>query len=136
MTGERSLSDLYRGYIACLNERDWPVLGQFVAEDVEHNGRPLGLSGYRKMLVDDHLDIPDPSFRIERLVCEPPRVAARLRFDCHPGGEFLGLKVDGRRVSFAENVFYEFGNGRIRRVWSVVDKAAIEAQLEADRPTR
>lgn len=136
MTGERSLCDLYRDYIACLNERDWPALGRFVAEDVEHNGRPLGLSGYREMLVEDHLDIPDLSFRIEMLVCEPPHVAARLRFDCHPRGGFLGLQVNGRRVSFAENVFYEFRNGRIRRVWSVVDKAAVEAQLEADRPVR
>ncbi|TGR73039.1 ester cyclase, partial [Mesorhizobium sp. M1C.F.Ca.ET.189.01.1.1] len=28
-----------------------------------------------------------------------------------------------------ENVFYEYLNDRIRNVWSVIDKAAIEAQL-------
>ena len=28
------LSDLYRGYIACLNKQDWPNLGQFVREEV------------------------------------------------------------------------------------------------------
>lgn len=125
------LPDLYKGYIACLNARDWPSLGDFVADDVEHNGRALGLAGYREMLVKDHADIPDLAFRIETLVCEPPRVAARLRFDCHPRGAFLGLKVEGRRVSFAENVFYEFRGGKIHRVWSVVDKAAIEAQVDA-----
>jgi predicted ester cyclase len=32
-------------------------------------------------------------------------------------------------VSFAENVIYEFRNGKIVEVWSIVDKAAIEAQL-------
>jgi predicted ester cyclase len=32
-------------------------------------------------------------------------------------------------VSFAENVFYEFGLSKITAVWSVIDKAAIEAQL-------
>ncbi len=43
--------------------------------------------------------------------------------------DFLGLPANGRRVTFCENVFYEFQNGRVRRVWSVIDKAALEAQL-------
>ena len=30
---------------------------------------------------------------------------------------------------FAENVFYQFRDERIAEVWSVIDKAAIEAQL-------
>jgi predicted ester cyclase len=37
--------------------------------------------------------------------------------------------VNGRKVSFTENVFYEFRNGKIVQVWSVIDKAAIEGQL-------
>jgi predicted ester cyclase len=37
--------------------------------------------------------------------------------------------MNGRRVVFAENVFYQFRDERIAEVWSVVDKAAIEAQL-------
>ena len=37
------------------------------------------------------------------------------------------LQADVR--SFAENVFYEVRNGKIAQVWSVIDKAAIEAQL-------
>ena len=57
-------------------------------------------------------------------------VAARLRFDCTPAGAFLGLPVNGRRVSFAENVFYRFLRGKIVEVWSVIDKTAIEAQLD------
>ncbi len=63
------------------------------------------------------------------LICEPPFVASRLRFDCAPKGVFLGLPVNGRTVSFTENVFYEFRDGKIHEVWSVIDKAAIEAQL-------
>ena len=60
---------------------------------------------------------------------EPPLVASRLRFDCTPKGAFLGLRVDGKRVSFTENVFYEFRDAKIAEVWSIIDKAAIEAQL-------
>jgi predicted ester cyclase len=124
-----NLSDLYRGYIACLNRRDWPKLGTFVREDVSHNGMRIGLSGYREMLERDFRSIPDLRFDIRLLVSEPPSVASRLYFDCTPAGLFLGLPVNGKRVQFAENVFYEFLDGKIATVWSIIDKAAIEAQL-------
>ncbi|MCA8200845.1 ester cyclase [Burkholderia sp. AU33545] len=123
------LATHYRAYIDCLNRQDWPALGRYVADNVIHNDRPLGLAGYRAMLEQDFRDIPDPHFAIRLLVCEPPRVACRLRFACAPKGTFMGLAVDGTRVTFAENVIYEFHDGKIRQVWSVIDKAAIEAQL-------
>src|SRR5579872_6792773 len=126
---ETALSAIYRAYIACLNRQDWANLHEFVAGDVRHNGRPFGLAGYRAMLKRDFEEIPDLSFKIEFMVCEPPFVASRLRFDCRPKGLFLGLAVNGRRVAFAENVFYRFREGKIAEVWSVIDKAAIEAQL-------
>lgn len=71
---------------------------------------------------------PDLRFDAELLVCEPPAMAARLRFACTPRGSFLERPVNGRAVSFAENVFYAFEAGRIKEAWSVIDKAAIEAQ--------
>ncbi|WP_322034148.1 ester cyclase [Paraburkholderia sp. J76] len=125
----RDLRALYRRYIDCLNRRDWDSLGEFVAPDAIHNGRPLGLAGYRAMLEQDVRDIPDLRFEIELLVAEPPLIASRLRFDCTPRHVFSGLPVNGRRVTFPENVFYAWRDGKIAQVWSIVDKAAIEAQL-------
>ncbi|WP_186021047.1 ester cyclase [Burkholderia gladioli] len=126
---ELSLSETYRAYIACLNQQDWSRLGMFVGDKVIHNDQRIGLSGYREMLERDFREIPDQHFEIQLLVCEPPRIASRLHFDCSPIGTFLGLPVNGKRVAFTENVFYEFHDGRIRQVWSVIDKAAIERQL-------
>jgi predicted ester cyclase len=123
------LRDLYQGYIACLNRQDWPKLGQFVDANVTYNGQPIGLAGYRRMLEKDFDDIPDLHFDIQLLISDAPYIASRLAFDCSPKGRFLGLDVDGKRVSFAENVFYEFRGEKIVQVWSVIDKAAIEAQL-------
>ena len=127
------LSALYRAYIACLNAQDWPNLGRLVHEDARHNGRPFGLAGYRAMLERDFSEIPDLRFEIDRLIADPPMIAARLRFDCTPNGEFLGLPVNGQRVTFSENVFYEFRDNKIAEVWSVIDKGAIEAQLKQGR---
>jgi predicted ester cyclase len=125
----QDLRTFYGNYIDCLNRRNWAALDQFVDAYVVHNGRPIGLSGYREMLERDVLEIPDLRFDIELLVIEPPMVASRLRFDCSPRRTFLGLDIDGRRVSFAENVFYVLREGKIAKVWSVIDKSAIEAQL-------
>ena len=123
------LTGVYRDYIACLNGQDWRNLVRFVHEEVTHNGARIGLAGYRKMLERDFSEIPDLSFTIELVVTEPPYLASRLSFNCTPRERFLNLSVDGRTVSFAENVFYEFLDERIVQVWSVIDKAAIEAQL-------
>ena len=126
---ETDLANIYRDYIACLNKQDWSKLEQFVHDEVCYNGQRIGILGYREMLQRDFNEIPDLYFNIQLLISDPPYTASRLRFDCTPMGTFLGLHVNGKRVTFAENVFYEFRSEKIWEVWSVIDKAAIEAQL-------
>ncbi|SHF27087.1 Predicted ester cyclase [Loktanella atrilutea] len=123
------LSNLYARYIACLNARDWDRLGDHVHADVAYNGTRIGLSGYRAMLAADVQAIPDLRFRILQTVAQPPTIAARLHFDCTPVGLLFDLPVMGRRVTFDENVFYTYADDRIVAVQSIIDKAAIAAQV-------
>ncbi|WP_053139089.1 ester cyclase [Pseudomonas sp. MIACH] len=123
------LSDLYLGYIDCLNQQAWNRLGDFVHPDVSYNAKVVGLEGYRAMLERDFREIPDLQFHIHLLIADPPTVASRLNFNVTPKGEFFGLAINGRQVAFSENVFYTFVDGKIAQVWSVIDKAAIEQQL-------
>jgi predicted ester cyclase len=124
-----NLCDVYRDYIACLNEQNWPKLEHFVHDDVHYNGRRIGIQGYREMLERDFNEIPDLHFDIQLLISDPPHIASRLEFNCTPRGKFLGLHVNGKRVSFTENVFYRFQREAIAQVWSIIDKSAIETQL-------
>lgn len=133
---QSELRDLYRAYIDCLNRQDWPELGRFIDQDVHYNEQRIGLSGYQQMLENDFRAIPDLRFVIDKLIAEPPNIAARLRFDCTPVGALFGLPVNGQRVRFTENVFYEFSVGKIRSVHSVIDKACVEAQLNRALPER
>jgi predicted ester cyclase len=126
---ETGLVGVYRNYIDCLNKQDWPTLARFVDDEVSYNGQPIGLSGYRSMLEKDFQEIPDLYFAIRLLISDPPHVASRLEFNCTPKATFLGLDVNGKTVCFTENVFYEFRREKIWQVWSMIDKAAIEAQL-------
>src|ERR1700757_4281504 len=114
---EIELTHVYRNYIACLNEQDWTKLRQFVHDDVVYNGQQFGIQKYRAMLESDFYEIPDLYFNIHLLISEPPYVASRLGFHCTPKGRFLGLDVNGRKVSFTENVFYRFREARIEHVW-------------------
>jgi predicted ester cyclase len=123
------LAGIYRAYIACLNKRDWSRLGRFVHDEAQHNGKRVRLAGYREMLEKDVREIPDLYFDVSLLVTDPPYIASRIAFDCTPVGEFLGLPVNGQKVSFCENVIYELRDAKIADVWSVVDRAAIAAQL-------
>ena len=81
------------------------------------------------MLEADFRAIPDLRFAVALVVSQPPWIASRLRFDCTPVGLLFGLPVDGKRVRFDENVFYEFADTKIKRVWSVIDKAAVADRL-------
>ncbi|MBR0554882.1 ester cyclase [Ciceribacter sp. L1K23] len=131
---ENNLPTIYRAYIDCLNGQDFDRLGQFVHNDVEYNGERIGLPGYREMIEGDFVAIPDLFFDVRLLFCDPPVVASRLRFDCTPVGMLFGMPVNGTRVVFEENVFYQFADGKIRAVWSIIDKAAIAEQVDGDRP--
>jgi len=122
-------TESYSQYLHCLNERRWDDLGEFVSHDVVHNGRPLGLSGYRAMLEADTGAVPDLQFVAEMIVAQDDVVACRLGFHCTPQEKFLGFDPPGTPVSFAEHVFYRFRDAKIAEVWSVIDTRAIAAQI-------
>jgi predicted ester cyclase len=82
------LSDIYRNYIGGLNKQDWPNLGRFVHEDVCRDGQRIELSGYREMLEGDLRAIQTS---IVILVCDPPLLVSRRKFDCRPKGVLFGL---------------------------------------------
>jgi predicted ester cyclase len=123
------LKGIYGDYLDCLNARRWRDLENYVRPDVEHNGQRIGLGGYREMLEEDVRSIPDLFFKAAHLIAEPPFIAARLNFECHPVGTLFGLRVDGKLVRFQENVFYEFTGSLIHKVHSVIDKTGITGQI-------
>ena len=121
----------YRAYLAALNERRLDDLADFVADDLTYNGEPMTRRRYRDMIAADIAAIPDLVFAADVVVTAGDRVACRLVFDCTPQHEFLGFTPNGRRLVFAEHVFYRFRAGRIAEVSSLIDRPAIERQLRA-----
>ena len=126
-----TLLKIYRDYLECLNNQAWDDLPKFIDDKVCYNDQEIGLDGYRSMLEQNYRDIPDLYFKAELLVANSTHVASRLQFNCSPTGVFMDLPINGRRVHFSENVFYQIHNDKITKVWSVIDKVSLEKQLIA-----
>lgn len=124
-----AIAEIYDVYLDCLNKRDLDNLSKFVHENVRYNGNEIAISGYRQMLEDNYREIPDLHFNAELILSDHDYVACRLHFTCSPTGNFLNLPINGKKISFFENVFYRFRAEKIEEVWSVIDKIAIERQL-------
>ena len=119
----------YRRYIGYLNSRRTDELGEFVQAELTYNGKSLTRRDYQNLIADDVATIPDLYFDVRLLVVNGNRVAARIVFNCTPQRTFRGLEPTGKKVSFAEHVFYRFRGGKIAEVWSLLDQPATEAQL-------
>jgi len=120
---------LYRAYLECLNSQAWEELSRYIDTHIAYNGEVIGLDAYRQARKDEFRSIPDLYFNVKLLVANEKVVACRLDFTISPMGDFLGLPVNGQSISFSENVFYEYEAGKIVRVWSLLDRAAIERQV-------
>jgi predicted ester cyclase len=129
---EGDLLAVYHDYLQCLNERQWPRLKDFVADQLSYNGQRMTLRDYRAMLEADVDAIPDLQYRPELLLADDDIVACRLFFQCTPRHAFLGFEPTGRQVTFAEHVFYRFDDRRIVEVWSVIDQQAIRQQVSRE----
>jgi len=122
----------YRAYLDVLNERRLDDLVHFVQDELSYNGETMTRRQYQDLIAADIAAIPDLFFDAQIVVASGDQVACRLVFDCTPQHECLGFSPNGERLSFAEHVFYQFRDGRIAAVWSLIDRPAIEAQLRPD----
>jgi predicted ester cyclase len=123
------LEEIYRDYIATLNGRRFDDLDRFVHDRLTYNGEEWTRDQYKVLLAGDLQRIPDLHYEIKLLVVSSDHVACRLWFDCTPQQVFLGIDAGGRRVSFAEHVFYRFRANRIENVWSLIDTDGVRRQL-------
>ena len=119
----------YCRYIDCLNRHQLDELDQFVNQTLTYNNNVISLYDYQGMLAQNFRDIPDLYFAIDFLLAAENHVASRLLFNCKPVGAFMGIAIFGKNVIFTEHVFYELHNGKISKVWSLIDKDAIREQV-------
>lgn len=127
------LETLYRQYIHAINTLTMAEhFPSYCQSQVVHNGRHLSMDEYRGFIESSFEEIQGLRFTIAKLVTDEQtqRIAARLEFSGRPVTEFRGIQPTGNEVKFSEHVLYELDDGKIARVWSVLDLEAYRASLE------
>lgn len=117
------LGSVYAAYLAVLNpqsssteERDLSELHRFVDEKVVHNGQQLGISGYRHLIERSVEQYPSLRYNATTIVVDSERqsLAAILHMP------YIDKTEHGSEKVLVEHVFYQFRNGRIQEVRSMV----------------
>lgn len=115
------LNVVYRRYIDTIQGNQLDKLSLYVSDEVVHNGKRLGLQGYKDLILRNIVET-SVSIEIKRLVVDARTVAAVLNFSTKAETkELVGYQLDGEPFSYAENVVYDFENGKIVEVFSVFE---------------
>lgn len=124
----------YDAFVAICNARDFSQLPDFVSPDFTVNSHAVGLENFTKFLTNLVVQIPDLKYDPLMVVSDNAArtLAVRFVFECTPSGEYMGLPINGRKVSWEEHIFYKFDEEgeRIKDCFLVYDKGAVERQLK------
>ena len=119
----------YRRYNAACNAHAFDRLSEFVAEDVQVNDQPQGLTAYVAGLLDVVAAFPDYRWEIRGLLIDGDRIAAHFTDTGTHRGDFLGVPATGRPITTREFAVYRLRDGRIAEVWVAADNLLLLEQL-------
>lgn len=120
-------------YQEIYNSNDLGALGEVVAEDLVSpkimSGMPAGLQGARRVHETTLIGMPDWQTRIDDLIAEGDKVAARITMTGTHTGDFWGMPATGRKVDFTGIYIVRIRDGRIVEHWGEEDGVALLQQL-------
>lgn len=118
---DSNLETTYRKYIQMILNHDLDRIADYVSSDVIHNGQKLGLVSYRELLFKNIVET-GMHIEIKRLIADGSHVAALLIFTTTKlTRSLVGIPLKDEIFSYAENVFYDFKDGKIVEVHSLFD---------------
>lgn len=124
------IRELYVKYVQAANAHDFDAIASFINEDVIVNGinkkRFDVISEFKGLIAA----FPDLTWKIEQLVVEKDRIAARLIDRGTPSeNSFFGNNLTKKTVDFLEFASYKVKKGLFVEMWYLIDVSAIKQQL-------
>jgi predicted ester cyclase len=118
---------------AAENRHDLSDLERWVWDDLvmERPGAEpvLGVDGYRSLMEAWFRALPDYRSVLDRQIVQGGCVARHWRITGTHIGELAGIAPTGRSLELAGATFLDIVGGRCRRIWVLVDRASLRAQL-------
>ena len=132
MTVEQN-KEIVRRYQEAYNSNILDALDDLVAENVltpkVMPGLPPGIAGAKAVHETTLRGMPDWHTRIDDLVAEGDRVAARITMTGTHTGDFWGMPATGRAVNFTGMYMVRIAGGKIVEHWGEEDGIALMQQL-------
>jgi steroid delta-isomerase-like uncharacterized protein len=124
-----------RWYDMMWNQWCFALVDELVSEDLVFQGSlgktVRGRDGLRRYMEEVHAAFPDFHNRIDALVADGDRVAARLTYTGTHRGPVLGIAPTGRRIEYVGAAFFRLIGGLVTAGWVLGDTAGLRAQLAA-----
>lgn len=89
-----------------------------------------GHQGFLEYVGMVHKALADYECIIEELVCEPPKVFAKMRFTGIHRDEFMGYAPTQKTVSWAGCALFTFDGDKVSDLWVLGDLKSLEHQLQ------
>lgn len=128
-----TLEEAYRGYVDMVNSRRTETdYAKYVHKpDRLRNNKAIA----RRVVEDTLAAMPDLYVEIHTIIAdaETQRVAVWLDFTGTPVKDFAGLVADGRAVHFNEHATYQFVDGKIQKIWGIMDLDEARQQQRSSR---
>lgn len=113
----------------------WSVraLEELISPDIAFHGSigtaVKGIEEFKQYVSRIRSAFPDFHNRIEELIAEGAKVAARLTYTGTHRGELFGFPGTGRKITYQGLAIFEFSEGKIARGYVLGDTESLKRQL-------
>ena len=111
---------------------DFGMLDEYMRDDyIQHNADvPQGKAGFKKFFEGTFKAMPDFRYTLKKIVAEGDIVMIYCTTSgTHTGGEWLGKKATGNKLSFDVVDIFRLQDGKIAEHWDVADSLKLARQL-------
>jgi steroid delta-isomerase-like uncharacterized protein len=133
MFPEENKALVRRYYEELWNRWDLSLADELLAEGLAFRGslgvEVRGREGFKDYVCAVRRAFPDFHNRVEELIAEGDKVAARLTYTGTHRGAFFGIGPTGKRVTYAGAAVFRIEAGRIAEGWVLGDVHGLIQQL-------
>ncbi|KAI6248771.1 hypothetical protein HI914_02953 [Erysiphe necator] len=125
----------FLAYIETLNTHkpQTPLdLSNFMQPLIVVNNETYTLSEYETSLLNLMNAAPDFHISVQKLIAEGSTIATRFLVTCTPEQLYMGFSPNGKRIEYAEHVFYRFCGKKCCEISALIDIKAVESQLSKE----
>lgn len=135
MSTENNKALVRREYEDGVNQKDFGIRDGVLATNyIAHfpGAPPLqGVEAFRQFTSGFFSAFPDLNTTIEDLIAEGDKVAIRQTWRGTHTGDFLGIRVTGKHVTFTSTEFYRVEGDKLAEEWIEIDMLGLPQQLGA-----